>query len=109
MRRVKVTPEAVNRALSDLELNPTVRRLIGAAVKGGQSILLHGKPGNGKSSVAKRIVNMIGGSVLIPYAIDVGGQTIRVYDPRVHTLAEVGSAVAGGGPGSSSTVRPGAP
>jgi hypothetical protein len=27
---------------------------------------------------------MLKGRVLIPYAIDVGGQTIRVFDPRVH-------------------------
>ncbi len=81
---IDVTPEGVYGALSDLELNTSVRRLIGAAVNGGHSILLYGKPGNGKSSIAKRITNMLGGTVLIPYAIDVSGQTIRVYDPRVH-------------------------
>ena len=85
VRKVKVTPERVNEALSDLELSPSIRRLIGAAVNGGHSILLYGKPGNGKSSIAKRITSMLGGAVLIPYAIAVGGQTIRVYDPRVHS------------------------
>ncbi|HWC30894.1 MAG TPA: ATP-binding protein [Dehalococcoidia bacterium] len=85
VRNVKVTPELVNEALSDLELSGEIRRLIGAAVNGGHSILLYGKPGNGKSSIAKRITKMLGGAVLIPYAIDVGGQTIRVYDPRVHS------------------------
>ncbi len=85
VRNVKVTPDRVNEALSDLELSASIRRLIGAAVNGGHSILLYGKPGNGKSSIAKRITKMLGGAVLIPYAIDVGGQTIRVYDPRVHS------------------------
>lgn len=84
VRRVGVNPDGVYGALSDLELSQAIRRLIGAAVNGGHSILLYGKPGNGKSSIAKRINNMLGGSVLIPFAIDVGGQTIRVFDPRVH-------------------------
>jgi predicted ATPase with chaperone activity len=84
VRSVSVTPDGVHSSLADLELSHAVRRLIGAAVNGGHSILLYGKPGNGKSSIAKRITGMMGGSVLIPYAIDIGGQTIRVYDPRVH-------------------------
>jgi predicted ATPase with chaperone activity len=89
VRNLRVTPDRVNDALSDLELSAAIRRLIGAAVKGGHSILLYGKPGNGKSSIAKRITKMLGGAVLIPHAVDVGGQTIRVFDPRVHSpLAE---------------------
>jgi predicted ATPase with chaperone activity len=88
VRKVKITPEIVYSALSDLELSQSIRRLIGAAVNGGHSILLYGKPGNGKSSIAKRITQMLGGAVLIPHAIDVGGQTIRVFDPRVHMALE---------------------
>jgi hypothetical protein len=88
LRRIKLDPPMVQAALADLSLAPGLRRLIGAAVNGGHSILLYGKPGNGKSSVAKRIGKMLGGSVLIPYAVDVGGQTIRVFDPRVHVPIE---------------------
>ena len=94
IRKLSVTPPAVNGALQDLELSKGIRRLIGAAVNGGHSILLYGKPGNGKSSVAKRIGKMLGGTVLIPYAIDVGGQTIRVFDPRVHVEANEPLALA---------------
>jgi len=89
VRRATITPDGVRNALADLELSHEVRRLIGAAVNGGHSILLYGKPGNGKSSIAKRITRMLGGAVLIPYAIDVGGQTIRVYDPRVHSPIDI--------------------
>jgi predicted ATPase with chaperone activity len=89
VRSATITPAGVHDALSDLELSHDVRRLIGAAVNGGHSILLYGKPGNGKSSIAKRITRMLGGAVLIPYAVAVGGQTIRVFDPRVHSPIDI--------------------
>src|SRR3989304_4912775 len=60
------------------------RRRGAPAVSSGRSLLLYGDPGNGKSSIAKGIGRMLTGSILIPHAVDVGGQTIRVYDPRVH-------------------------
>jgi SpoVK/Ycf46/Vps4 family AAA+-type ATPase len=84
VRRIRVDAEAVDRALHDLVLTPTTRDLVGPAVNSGRSMLLYGDPGNGKSSIAKGIGRMLKGNVLIPYAVDVGGQTIRVFDPRVH-------------------------
>lgn len=93
VRAVSIRPDDVYGSLSDLELDQQIRRLIGAAVNGGHSILLYGKPGNGKSSIAKRITKMLGGGVLIPYAIDVGGQTIRVFDPRVHVPIDIGPSL----------------
>jgi hypothetical protein len=84
VRQLRVDADVVDRALHDLVLNPTTRDLVGPAVNSGRSMLLYGDPGNGKSSIAKGIGRMLKGNVLIPYAIDVGGQTIRVFDPRVH-------------------------
>jgi hypothetical protein len=84
VRQIRVDAEVVDRALHDLVLNTTTRDLVGPAVNSGRSMLLYGDPGNGKSSIAKGIGRMLKGRVLIPYAIDVSGQTIRVFDPRVH-------------------------
>jgi SpoVK/Ycf46/Vps4 family AAA+-type ATPase len=84
VRQLRVDAETVDLALHDLVLNTTTRDLVGPAVNSGRSMLLYGDPGNGKSSIAKGIGRMLKGRVLIPHAIDVGGQTIRVFDPRVH-------------------------
>ena len=87
VRQIRVDADVVDVALSDLVLSNTTRSLVGPAVNSGRSLLLYGDPGNGKSSIAKGIGRMLKGNILIPFAVDVGGQTIRVYDPRLHTQA----------------------
>ncbi len=84
IRMLRVDGSIVDHALDDLVLSDTTRNLVGPAVNSGRSLLLYGDPGNGKSSIAKGIGRMLSGNILIPHAIDVGGQTIRVFDPRVH-------------------------
>jgi len=84
VRNIRVDATVVERALTGLVLNKTIRSLVGPAVNSGRSLLLYGEPGNGKSSIAKAIGAMLPGSVLIPHAIDIQGQTVRVFDPRVH-------------------------
>ena len=88
VRNIRVDATVVEKALGDLILTDTTRNLVGPAVNSGRSVLLYGDPGNGKSSIAKGMGRMLRGNVLIPYAIDVGGQTVRVYDPRVHDVLE---------------------
>jgi hypothetical protein len=85
VRNMRVDPPIVDAALGDLVLSPITRNLVGPAVNSGRSMLLYGHPGNGKSSIAKGIGRMLKGNVLIPYAVDVNGQIVRIFDPRVHT------------------------
>jgi predicted ATPase with chaperone activity len=85
VRNMRVDPQIVDEALGDLVLTSITRNLVGPAVNSGRSMLLYGDPGNGKSSIAKGIGRMLKGNVLIPYAVDVNGQIVRIFDPRVHT------------------------
>lgn len=87
VRKIRVDADVVDSALADLVLNATTRNLVGPAVNSGRSILLYGDPGNGKSSIAKAISKMLPGSILIPHAVDINGQTVKVFDPRVHKEA----------------------
>ena len=84
VRKIRVDANVVDNALSDLVLSDTTRNLVGPAVNSGRSILLYGDPGNGKSSIAKAIGNMLPGEILVPHAVDINGQTVKVFDPRVH-------------------------
>ena len=85
VRNMRVDPAIVDDALGDLVLTPITRNLVGPAVNSGRTLLLYGDPGNGKSSIAKGIGRMLKGEVLVPYAVDVNGQIVRLYDPRVHS------------------------
>ncbi|HEY3884708.1 MAG TPA: hypothetical protein VGL62_05840, partial [Vicinamibacterales bacterium] len=57
---------------------------LGPAVNSGKSLFLYGKPGNGKTVVAEGIGRALGGGIYVPYAIDVDGQTITMFDPVNH-------------------------
>ena len=106
IRHLSVDSAAVATAMSEMVLSNTIRDLVGPAVNSGRSLLLYGDPGNGKSSIAKGIGRMLEGNILIPHALDVNGQTIRVFDPRVHRKADVPEQVEALAPGMLSTTRP---
>ena len=57
---------------------------LGPAVIEQSSIFLYGPPGNGKSSLAERLLRVYQDAVLIPYAVEVDGQIISLFDPVVH-------------------------
>ncbi len=84
-----VTEAALNRALQGVVLRPDVREQVGAALNSRRAIMLYGAPGGGKTYLCQKLASVMGGSIAIPYAIDVGGEIIRVYDPLVHTLAVI--------------------
>ena len=45
---------------------------------------LYGAPGNGKTIIAETIAGLLGGDIFIPYAIEIDGQIMVVYDPVYH-------------------------
>lgn len=79
-----VTPEQLRKALSHLVLPEHTLRQLGPAVNSGRSIFLFGPPGTGKSSIAETIATLMRGKIVVPYAIVVGQQIIRVYDASQH-------------------------
>ncbi|MEX0786909.1 MAG: ATP-binding protein [Dehalococcoidia bacterium] len=83
---VRIDRETFEQGLSHLVLGSEVLSQLGPAVNSGKSVLIYGKSGNGKSSITMAIGRMLPGAVLIPYAVEVHGQIVKVFDPRVHQL-----------------------
>ncbi|NJD60067.1 MAG: hypothetical protein FIA98_11790 [Anaerolineae bacterium] len=86
--RPTVSNRMLHQGLSHLVLPDTTLQRIGPAVNSGTSIFMYGPPGNGKTSVARAIGNMIlHESMYIPYAIYIDGQVIKMYDSVNHQLS----------------------
>src|SRR5690242_14970638 len=61
---------------------------LGPAIISQNSIFVYGPTGNGKTSLAERMLRVYQDAILIPYAVEVDNQIISVYDPVVHTELE---------------------
>jgi predicted ATPase with chaperone activity len=62
---------------------------LGPALISQNSIFLYGPSGNGKTSIAERMLRVYQDAVLIPYAVEVDNQIISLYDPVVHHRIDV--------------------
>ena len=89
IRNVQITRDQLTAAMGHLVLPPALLDHLGPAVSAGRSILMYGPPGNGKSSISNGIRDAMGDKIYVPRAIEYAGQVMTVYDPIVHSRAEV--------------------
>ncbi|MGM0440859.1 MAG: hypothetical protein ACQEQC_00325 [Elusimicrobiota bacterium] len=79
-----VTTQDIQDSLSDLVLGQDLIRKLTIALTSKETVFLHGPPGNGKSTISKTCSNIYRDKVLIPHAIEVDSQIIKVFDPVYH-------------------------
>jgi predicted ATPase with chaperone activity len=90
----------MHQALSHVVLNQRIYNQLGPAVNSGRSVFLYGPPGNGKTTIAESVGMMIfRDNIHVPYAVEVDGQIIKVFDNinhrRVEGTAEISSTKLG--------------
>lgn len=93
--REQTADAARARAVFDgLVVRDEVIENFGAAFNSGGSLFLYGPPGTGKSFLAGQLVRLLSGDVAIPYAVEIHGQIVQVFDAASHEAVEGGASDA---------------
>ena len=79
-----LTRERIAHGFTHLVVSTEALDQLGPAVNSGKSVFLYGPPGNGKTVVAEGIGRALGGDMYVPFALDVDGQIITIFDPVNH-------------------------
>jgi hypothetical protein len=85
IRRERLDLAALQAGLGNLVVDERYLRKLLPALNAGQTILLYGPPGNGKTSIGRIVASLFRQPVHVPFALEVDGQIIKVYDERLHT------------------------
>ncbi len=88
IRSEKPKRTQLEKAFEDIHVEPDMFDRIGPAVTAGKGMFIYGAPGNGKTTLARRITHCFGQQILIPYAIVEDGQIIKLYDGACHDLVQ---------------------
>ena len=90
MMRLQAVPskpasiETVRNAFKDLVLPDSLLQTLGCVINSRSSLFLTGLPGTGKTAVSERMNAALFGSIWIPYAVEVDGHIIRIFDAHCH-------------------------
>jgi len=78
------TRQRLKEAFSHLVISGRVLDQLGPAINAAHSLFVYGPPGNGKTVISQAIRNLLDGDIAIPYALEVEGQIVRLFDPVNH-------------------------
>ena len=78
--------EEVNSVFANIIVKKQTLTQIGAAFNSGGSLFMYGPAGTGKTFLANQMLRLLQGDIAIPYAVEVEGQIIRVFDPVNHVV-----------------------
>jgi hypothetical protein len=79
-----VDRDRLRAGFSHLIIGDELLEQVGPGVNAGKGVFLYGPPGNGKSVIAEGMGRSLGGDLYVPYAVDIDGQIVTVFDPVNH-------------------------
>jgi len=83
-----LTPDALAHAYRKMVVTAKLLSTIGPAVSSGNSFLIYGQPGNGKTYLAEALGGLDDSPIYVPHAIECQGQIVQVFDPIYHQSVE---------------------
>jgi predicted ATPase with chaperone activity len=85
VKKADVHAADVQRAFNNLVIDEETLRKFGTALNSGSSVFIWGPAGTGKTTMAETLCRVLAeDEVWIPYAVEVDGQIITVFDPSIH-------------------------
>jgi energy-coupling factor transporter ATP-binding protein EcfA2 len=81
-------PAAVRDALGQLVLPDDMVRTLGLVASSRRSLFLTGPPGTGKTTIARSLHAALPGECWVPYALEVDGQVIKMFDAHAHEVVD---------------------
>ena len=87
--QVRIDRKILRSAFSDLVVPDHLLDQLGPALISQSSVFVYGPTGNGKTSIAERMLRVYQDAVLLPHAVEVDSQIISLYDPVVHQKLDV--------------------
>ncbi len=80
--------DRLRRGFSHLVVSDAILEQLGPAVNANKAVFLYGPPGNGKTVIAQGMGRAVGGEMYVPYALDIDGSIVTLYDPSSHESLE---------------------
>jgi predicted ATPase with chaperone activity len=84
IRAEAIRKDQLAAAFRGISIEPALLDLLGPAVNSGAGLFLYGAPGNGKTTLAKRITGCFGQHIWIPRTLTEDGQLVKLFDAACH-------------------------
>ncbi len=103
----RIDRDMIMKQFCDIVVPDTLVRKIGPAINSMLSLLLYGAAGNGKTTIAEKIARIFSDVIYVPYAVEVDGQIIKIFDPAIHSRPDHAPQDEDGPVGAGDVVRRG--
>ncbi|MEW6168859.1 MAG: hypothetical protein AB1651_14355 [Pseudomonadota bacterium] len=97
LARDPITPQILHAAFEGVVVDERTIDQFAVALSSVKPLLVHGPSGAGKTYLCQHLARALRGATLVPHAVAAGDVAVRVYDPALHDVVDVGVTTAGGG------------